>query len=89
MINPKQKKILIFVMIVGMTIGIMNLGYYLMKETPTQALCDDLMEMMTDPMHNTMHTNYVETMYLLHGYIGQCHDNGMYEDMTDYDQFQP
>ena len=63
--------------------GSSSLVIYLTQDRPTQALCDDLMDLMGDPTHNNLHTNYVETMQLLHLYIDQCHAFGMYDSEVD------
>ena len=87
--NTKQKGILIFVITVGLCIGAMTLAYFLVKDSPTQALCDDMMEVMNSEFHNQFHTDYAETMALLHGYINECYQNNMYDETKKYDYWQP
>lgn len=59
--------------------GASSIAISFSQDRPTQMLCDDMMDLMGDPIHNKLHENYVETMQLLHIYIEQCHSYGMYD----------
>jgi len=80
--KKKRNKIIVFVLIMSLFMGAMFLGYYLFKETPTKALCDDMMNLMGDPIHNKMHKDYQYTMALIHQYIAKCNENGMYQSQS-------
>jgi len=85
--NEKYKNKIAFVLIIScITIAIGSGGMIvkvLTDDKPSQALCDDMMDLMGDPTHNNLHENYIETMQLLHLYIEECHANGNYDE--DYD----
>lgn len=85
--NDKYRNKLIFVLTVALITVAIGTGGMIVKELtddkPSQALCDDMFDLMSDPVHTKLHEDYVETMQLLHLFIEECHANGNYDE--DYD----
>ena len=86
-VNEKTKRRLILAFMITCSVGIFLVMGLIVDELtddkPTQALCDDMFDLMGDPVHTHLHEEYVETMQLLHLFIQECHNNGNYDE--DYD----
>lgn len=85
--KDKYKNKITFVIIIALFVVVFAVAGMIVKELtddkPSQALCDDMFDLMGDPVHTNLHEEYVETMQLLHLFIEECHANGNYDE--DYD----
>jgi len=75
--DGKKSKLLFLAIVLGTALAMFG-AYQLVQETPSKELCDDMMDLMADPVHNKLHQDYVETMQLIHIFIEKCGNAGMY-----------